>query len=125
MRQWGQMKYEQPDYYRIGHTRIGQVTVSTVWLGLDHRFGEGPPIIFETMVFGGPDDQRQERYCTEAEALLGHEHWVARERSWRRRLENFATSTQDRAQQTVGEVLLCGGIIGGFLVGSWWWIAPS
>lgn len=26
--------------------------VSTVWLGLDHGYGGGPPIIFETMVFG-------------------------------------------------------------------------
>jgi len=28
--------------------------ISTVFLGLDHRFGEGPPILWETMVFGGP-----------------------------------------------------------------------
>ncbi len=46
--------------------------VSTVWLGLDHRFGNGPPLIFESMVFGGPYDQYQERYSTEEEALAGH-----------------------------------------------------
>ena len=27
------------------------VRVSTVFLGLDHQFGEGPPLLFETMAF--------------------------------------------------------------------------
>lgn len=48
------------------------VDVSTVWLGLNHRFGDGPPLIFETMIFGGDHDQEQWRYSTEAEALAGH-----------------------------------------------------
>jgi hypothetical protein len=92
LRQWGQLRYGQsePDYARIGDTMVGRVRVSTVWLGLDHHFGDGPPIIFETMVFGGVDDQAQERYCTEAEAIVGHEHWVRSQRRlvrWRRRIQ--------------------------------------
>jgi len=52
----------------------GSAEVSTVFLGLDHRFGtEGPPLVFETMVFGGPLDQEQDRYSTKAEALAGHQ----------------------------------------------------
>lgn len=40
----------------VGRETIGPCKVSTVFLGLDHRFGEGgPPILWETMVFGGPD----------------------------------------------------------------------
>lgn len=27
------------------------VKISTVWLGLDHNWGPGPPLIFETMIF--------------------------------------------------------------------------
>lgn len=52
--------------------------VSTVWLGLDHRFtGEGPPIIFETMIFGpGPLDETTRRYATEQQALEGHQQMV-------------------------------------------------
>jgi len=46
--------------------------VSTVWLGLDHGYGGGPPLIFETMVFGGAHDEDQWRYPTEVEALAGH-----------------------------------------------------
>ena len=53
------------------------VRVSTVWLGLDHSFGEGPPLIFETMVFGGEHDQYTERYSTEAQARQGHKRIVA------------------------------------------------
>lgn len=56
--------------------------VSTVWLGLDHRFGpEGPPLIFETMVFpskGDYEDLDMERYSTEAEAHAGHARMVAK-----------------------------------------------
>jgi hypothetical protein len=52
-------------------------TVSTVWLGLDHRFDEGPPLIFETMIFGGPHDQYCDRYSTEEAALAGHDQTVA------------------------------------------------
>lgn len=46
--------------------------VSTVFLGLDHRYShEGPPMIFETMIFGGEHDQWQERCSTweQAEAM--------------------------------------------------------
>lgn len=50
--------------------------VSTVWMGLDHSFGSGPPLIFETMVFPGKDDMGEldcDHYSTEAEAIAGHE----------------------------------------------------
>jgi hypothetical protein len=48
------------------------VKVSTVFLGLDHSFGDGPPLLWETMIFGGEHDQYQERYTTRDEALKGH-----------------------------------------------------
>lgn len=51
----------------------GRILVSTVWLGLDHNFGGGTPLIFETMVFGGILDQECDRYPTEEQALAGHE----------------------------------------------------
>lgn len=53
--------------------------VSTVFLGLDHRHvGTGPPILWETMVFGGPLDQAQRRYTSRADALRGHRELCAR-----------------------------------------------
>jgi len=50
------------------------ILVSTVFLGLDHSFGEGPPLLFETMIFGADqgDDEYQERYSTWIEAMAGH-----------------------------------------------------
>lgn len=53
------------------------VDISTVFLGFDHGFGQGLPILFETMIFGGPYDQWQRRYCTWDEAEAGHRHAVA------------------------------------------------
>ena len=46
--------------------------VSTVWLGLDHNYGEGEPLIFETMVFASKNDRGDldmNRYSTKEEAL--------------------------------------------------------
>ncbi len=49
------------------------VRVSTVFLGIDHNFCmDGPPLLWETMIFGGPHDQWEERYSSLEDALLGH-----------------------------------------------------
>ena len=49
------------------------VQVSTVFLGINHNyFGEDPPILWETMIFGGPHDQRQWRYSSRKAAMDGH-----------------------------------------------------
>ena len=62
----------------VAKTTIGKVWVSTVFLGLDHQWGQGKPILFETMVFGGKLDQEQQRYCTWTEAVKGHKAMVKR-----------------------------------------------
>ena len=47
--------------------------VSTVFLGLDHNFfSEGPPILWETMIFGGHMNDFQQRYSSLEEAMKGH-----------------------------------------------------
>lgn len=56
-----------------------KVRVSTVWLGLDHNWGDkNRPQIFETMVFFGKgyEDEECWRYATEEEALRGHKMLV-------------------------------------------------
>lgn len=49
--------------------------VSTVFLGLDHSFGGREPQLYETMIFGGPLDETQDRYATRQAAINGHEHY--------------------------------------------------
>jgi hypothetical protein len=66
------------DRRRIARTELPNATISTVWLGIDHGWGEGPPLIFETMWFKGADGEEMERYATKAEALAGHERMVAK-----------------------------------------------
>ena len=75
--------HDDIQYRRVAETTVPDGTwISTVWLGIDHRFSEGPPLIFETMVFpqkGGTLDERdQVRYSTEVEALAGHEAMVVK-----------------------------------------------
>ena len=77
LHEWGQA-FEQPR--SLANTMLrgparGSKWVSTVWLGLDHRFdGDGPPLIFETMVFrsGSMVELDVRRYATEDEARAGH-----------------------------------------------------
>ncbi len=44
-------KWFQSNDRRVAEDLIGGLRISTVFLGLDHRWGNGPPQIFETMVF--------------------------------------------------------------------------
>lgn len=86
--QWSELfgaRHEGDDrWWRVGNTQINdEVHVSTVWLGLDHSFGDGPPLIFETMVFGGEYDDWTERYSTWEQAEAGHERIVAALRAGR------------------------------------------
>lgn len=92
MEEWS-IKMEDNDYKVIKQEEVGEYWISTVWLGLDHSFDGGDPLIFETMVFQKkkkwqapskllpqgfwyrPDiDQR--RYSTLTEAIIGHEKMV-------------------------------------------------
>jgi len=57
---------------------LGCARVSTVFLGLDHAFGKGPLVLWETMVFGGPLDGEQERYSSREAAIAGHAAMVKR-----------------------------------------------
>jgi len=54
------------------------VRVSTVFLALDHNYGgEGAPVLWETMIFGGPHDGAMWRYASRASALAGHAEALA------------------------------------------------
>lgn len=66
----------------VAHTTIdANVKVSTAFLGIDTTISaKGPPLLFETMVLGGPLDQKQWRYPTWAKAMTGHTLVVARAR---------------------------------------------
>ncbi len=53
--------------------RLADVRVSTVFLGINHGYGE-KPLYFETMVFGGVSDSLCVRAPTYDDALANHEH---------------------------------------------------
>ncbi|HEY9373379.1 hypothetical protein [Streptomyces sp.] len=67
------------EYKRVALHEENGYRVSTVWLGADHNFmAAGPPLLFETMIFGPDDWQGEyiERWPTEAAALAGHDRAV-------------------------------------------------
>ncbi len=67
--------FESADRH-VAKTDIGDIIVSTVFLGLDHSFGEGEPLLFETMIFGGNSDEEMQRYSTWEEAEKGHQNAI-------------------------------------------------
>lgn len=79
--EWARLRSDH-DYCVIGHEDVllpsgRAVWVSTVWLGLDHSFGFGPPVVFETMIFeNGMADIYCQRYATATDAEQGHRSLV-------------------------------------------------
>lgn len=59
-------------------------TISTIFLGLNHQWGKGPPLVFETMIFNKEDgkpsdlDTWQYRYSSWDDAEHGHKAAVRR-----------------------------------------------
>lgn len=79
--------FENVESRVVKATKRGDTKVSTIFLGLDHSFGDGPPILWETMVFQGKHwnellardcstDVDQERHATLEEALACHKAMV-------------------------------------------------
>ena len=67
---WGKW-FESADR-SVNRTIREGVRVSTVFLGINHNFDGGAPLVFETMVFGGELDGEEARYATWDEAEAGH-----------------------------------------------------
>lgn len=73
--EWG--KWFETANRHVAKDEIGNVKISTVFLGLDHNYISGSyPVLFETMIFGGEHDSYQERYSTWEEAEEGHKKAV-------------------------------------------------
>lgn len=76
-KKWTQWFIENDQKRRVLRTELNneQVIVSTVFLAVDHSFGESKPLLYETIVF--PHDLGiLERYHTKEEAIEGHKKIV-------------------------------------------------
>lgn len=70
---WG--KWFETANRHVANNHIGSKRVSTVFLGINHQWGSGPPLLFETMVFedgGDYSGEYQWRYSTWEEAERCH-----------------------------------------------------
>lgn len=67
--------FEDTGKRRVAETIIDGVRISTIFLGLDYSLGPGPPLWFETMIFGEPD--YEERCTTWEQAEEQHARAIA------------------------------------------------
>lgn len=71
---------------RVAHEKIGRYTISTVFLGVDHNFRDGPPMLWETMAFQSDFEEVECDRCAggreQAEAM--HAAMVSRFKSMER-----------------------------------------
>lgn len=74
---WAKWMEETPRRH-VADNNVNGIRVSTIFLSIDHQFGGGPPLLFETLVFGGPLHHEMERYSTWEEAEKGHAEMVAK-----------------------------------------------
>lgn len=79
---WSRSLYKKER--QIGFSPMPVGRVSTVFLGLDHSFGQGPPVLFEMMVFISEEEKGevQLRCRTYDEAKELHFKGIRKARSW-------------------------------------------
>ncbi len=57
---------------KLNRLRAQHVVISTIFLGLDHNWFGGNPVLFEPMICGGEGDGEMWRYETIEQALANH-----------------------------------------------------
>lgn len=69
---WSKM-FSDSESRTVALTEVNGYRVSTVFLGLDHGFSGGAPVVFETCIFSNHnDDGVFARYSTWEDAEIGH-----------------------------------------------------
>jgi hypothetical protein len=108
--------YETAERQVMSTKLIDGSVISTFFLGLDHQWGHGPPLLFETALFSGEkhfdpvlrrevsDSSVVARYSTWAQAEAGHMEWIERcvppdmiARTNQKTLEPYPSSAQASA----------------------------
>lgn len=69
--EWAQDFEAERGGKRIRLDDVGRVRVSTIFFGVDTAV-DGPPLVFETMIFGGAHDRWTTKTSTQAEAEQAH-----------------------------------------------------
>ncbi len=74
--EWGKWMKEAKESGRalVAETTLGAFHVHTHFCGCDHNWEDGSPVLFETLVTEDHErrDLHTQRYCTWAEAEVGH-----------------------------------------------------
>lgn len=78
LKEW--VKWFHENHIQVNFSELpGNIRISTTFIGLSSDFGcfgSTVPLVFETMIFGGPYHLTRWCYCTYAQAEEGHKKAV-------------------------------------------------
>ncbi len=77
MVKWAEL-FEREENWYVAKDIIGGNQIITFFLGIDDSLTDDPPILFRTMILGGPLDGETDCYYTWQEAEAGHERMIER-----------------------------------------------
>jgi hypothetical protein len=88
--------FNDPSNRRVALTQLPWCRVSTMFLGIDHAFFGGPPLLFESMTFwDGEGGYEQERCSTWMEAEAMHARMVRDASAFRAVVSSLARVARD------------------------------
>jgi len=106
---WGRW-FETADRH-VAKTQVGGINVSTVFLGLNHQWGNGPPMHFETMCFVDHEERAKHRRARFEAAKRG-ESYDDGEEAWEHELPFNRYSTWEQAEAGhAAAVLICKSVL--------------
>jgi DNA-binding CsgD family transcriptional regulator len=108
---WGRWIQGHQAECRLARDEIGNVVVSTVFMGLDTKapfarmYPENfdpityRPVLWETMIFGGSHDLHERRYTSKEDALAGHRDIVQMLKQEHAKLSNRTKAGMEKARR--------------------------
>lgn len=61
----------------LAQDQIGDLHISTIFTGIDRNFGRGAPVLFETVVFGLPDELHPQWHHSSWDEAMDHHRQLA------------------------------------------------
>ena len=91
--EWARWLDKNPMLRAVHQETVGEHFISTVFLGIDHSFGVGKPLWFETMVFCEGHEN-----CELHEDMDRYNNWAQAEKGHKKMVKKVKTLTKSKSE---------------------------